>query len=184
MPIIDLVDQRDTVVLSGPPPLLGYPLFPVATHKFIVLSLCTFGLYQFYWIYQNWKRLKRASGERLSPFWRVFFAPVWNFFLFRDIGDVAMEAGVPYGWSWHALALTWLVLSGLTQLPGPWGLIGFGSIAAIIPVQRTAQQVNDRYSQSAAESGNRSYGAANVAWILIGGLLLILSVIGTFMPPE
>lgn len=117
MPIIDLVDQRDTVVLSGPPPLLGYPLFPVATHKFIVLSLCSFGLYQFYWIYQNWKRLRRASGECLRPFWRLFFAPIWNFFLFRNIGDVATEAGVPYG------------------------------------------------------------------WILGGGLLLILGVIGTFMPP-
>jgi hypothetical protein len=104
MPIIDLVDHRDTVVSSAPP-LLEYPLFPVATHKFIVLSLCSFGLYQFYWIYQNRKRLKRASGERSIP-------------------------------------------------------------------------------QSVAESGNRSYGAANVVWILVGGLLLILSVIGTFMPPE
>ncbi len=47
MPIIDLVDHRDTVVSSAPP-LLEYPLFPVATHKFIVLSLCSFGLYQFY----------------------------------------------------------------------------------------------------------------------------------------
>lgn len=116
MPIIDLVDHRDTVVSSAPP-LLEYPLFPVATHKFIVLSLCSFGLYQFYWIYQNWKRLRRASGECLRPFWRLFFAPIWNFFLFRNIGDVATEAGVPYG------------------------------------------------------------------WILGGGLLLILGVIGTFMPP-
>jgi len=37
------------------------PLFPVATHKFIVLSICTLGIYELYWCYQNWKRIKAAS---------------------------------------------------------------------------------------------------------------------------
>jgi hypothetical protein len=182
MAIIDVVDHRGSVVSSGPPPLLEYPLFPVATHKFLVLSLCSLGLYQLYWFYQNWTRLKRASGERLSPFWRVAFAPIWNFFLFRNIGEVAAETGVPFGWSWHALALAWLLLTGLTRLPDPWWLISFGSLLALLPVQRTAQQVNERYAQGVAEPDNRSYGAANVVWILVGGPLLIFGVIGTFIP--
>jgi hypothetical protein len=49
-------------------------------------------------------------------------------------------------------------------------------------VQRTAQQVNERYAQGVAEPDNRSYGAANVVWILVGGPLLIFGVIGTFIP--
>src|SRR5262245_7614259 len=43
--------------LHAAPAVPPLSLFPVATHKFIVLSICTFGLYELYWCYQNWKRL-------------------------------------------------------------------------------------------------------------------------------
>jgi hypothetical protein len=59
---------------------------------------------------------------------------------------------VAFGWSWHALALAWLLLNGLLRLPDPWWLIGIASIAAIVPVPRTAQQVNDQYSPAVAET--------------------------------
>lgn len=48
--------------------LATFPLFPVATHKFIVLSLVSFSAYTFYWFYQSWKRINTASPETLSPF--------------------------------------------------------------------------------------------------------------------
>ena len=128
MPIIDLADPRDSVVSPGLPPLLEYPFFPVASHKFIVLSYCSLGLYQFYWLYQNWKRLKRSSGENLSPFWRVIFAPTWNFFLFRDISEAATEARVAFNWNWHVTALAWpaIIRMASRMSSGSW-LAGFFS---------------------------------------------------------
>ena len=53
-----------------------HPYFPVATHKFVVLSICTLGLYDLYWFYQNWQRVRRRTREDLSPFWRAAFAPL------------------------------------------------------------------------------------------------------------
>ncbi len=67
----------ERVAPEPPSAQMTCPLFPVATHKFIVLSVCSLGIYELYWCYQNWKRLKQASGERLSPFWRAVFAPLW-----------------------------------------------------------------------------------------------------------
>ena len=40
----------------------------------------------------------------------------------------------------------------------------------------------ERYTGSVVEPRNDRYSAANVVTILIGGLLLILAVVGTFMP--
>ena len=64
-----------------------FPFFPVPTHKFVVLSICTLGIYELYWAYKNWQRIRLASGETLDPFWRAFFAPFWGFSLFRRVRD-------------------------------------------------------------------------------------------------
>lgn len=171
--------QADAAVASR---VGALPLFPVATHKFIVLSISTFNIYALYWCYQNWKRLKAASGENLSPFWRAFFAPLWGFSLFKRMRAAAVSAGVPVEWSSETLAAFYLGLNMTWRLPDPWWWISFGALISIIPVQQAAQRVNERYAALNTEGRNDNYSTANVATIVIGGLLLILAVIGTFMP--
>lgn len=139
-PIDDLPSQS--------PAAATLPLFPVATHKFIVLSICSFSIYELYWCYQNWKRLKTASSQNLSPFWRAFFAPLWGFSLFRRIRATALANGVIVGWSAGALGTFYLILFGLWRLPDPWWLISFASFIPMVPVQQAAQRVNDLYSFS------------------------------------
>lgn len=42
------------------------PLFPVATHKFIILSICSFSIYELYWCYQTTPMLQvRAAHDLL-----------------------------------------------------------------------------------------------------------------------
>jgi len=160
---------------------IAYPLFPVATHKFIALSLCTLGIYQLYWCYQNWKRLKSTSSENLSPVWRAAFAPLWGFSLFARIRAVAVVHGVPVDWNSGALATCYLVLSLLHRLPDPWWLITFGALVPMIPVQLAAQRANEQHAGSITEPRNDRYSTANVATMVIGGLFVILAVIGSFM---
>lgn len=171
--------QADAPVASR---VNALPLFPVATHKFIVLSISTFSIYELYWCYKNWKRLKTVSGENLSPFWRAFFAPLWGFSLFKRIRAAAVSAGVPIDWSSGALATFYLILHMTLRLPDPWWLISFGTVIPMIPVQQAAQRVNERHAAMNTEVRNDNYSTANVATIVIGGSLLILAVIGTFIP--
>ena len=117
-------------------------LFAVQTRTFIVLSFCTVGLYERYWCYQNWTRLRAASGEEMSSFWRAVFAHFWGFSLFRRIKVTATAAGVPVAWDANLLATIYLLCNLALILPLPWALIGLFGFTAIIPVQRTAQQLN------------------------------------------
>ncbi len=32
--------------------------FPASRTKLLVMSLCTFGLYEYYWFYKNWKLVR------------------------------------------------------------------------------------------------------------------------------
>lgn len=118
------------------------PLFAVSTRTFILLSICTLGLYPLYWCYQNWKRVRISSSEDLSPFWRAVFAPLWGFSLFRRIRNRAEAAGVPIAWNSNLLATIYLLFGMAGMLPGPWSFISLFSFVAILPVQRAAQRVN------------------------------------------
>lgn len=154
----------------------------MATHKFIVLSLCTFGIYELYWCYQNWKRLKDASGEELSPFWRAFCAPLWCRALFNGIRATATSADIPANWSSGALGALYFILHMAWRLPDPWWLISLSTFMPMIPVQQAAQRVNERYATAETERPNNTYSPLNIVVIIVGGLCLILSIIGTLIP--
>jgi hypothetical protein len=158
------------------------PFFPVGTHKFVVLSIVTFGIYEMYWAYQNWKRIKTASGQDLSPFWRAIFAPMWGFSLFERVRTMARNGGIDVGWNADSLAILYLLLTTLAwRLPDPLWLLALVSVVPLLPVHQTTQLANERVSSS-AEAPNRRYSVGNVMTIVLGGLLLILVVIGAFLP--
>ena len=159
-----------------------YPYFPVATHKFIVLSLCTLNFYTLYWCYNNWWRLRQRSGEVLSPFWRAFFAPLWVFSLFGRISSDARGRGLTVGWSSALLGVIYLIVSAMGAVPEEWWLVSLAGFVPFVPVVHTISQMNQ--TDGATESRNVSYSGANVAAILLGGLILLLAVVGTFMPEE
>ena len=157
-----------------------FSFFPVATHKFVVLSICTFGFYELYWAYRNWQRIQAASGETLSPFWRACFATLWNFSLFGRIRDRVTHDGTTADWSPPFLATCYLLLYGLTQLPNPWWLISYATFLPLVPVQKATQQFNEQNNVN--EDLNSNYSGINVAVIILGGILVSLAVFGSFLP--
>ncbi len=150
------------------------PFFPVPTHKFVVLSVCTLGIYQSYWSYQNWKRIKASSNDRLSPFWRGLLSLIWSYRLFSRIQKKANSTGVATNWNPDFLAFMFLVLTWSGWLPYPWSLFSLLNVTPFLPVQIAAQRVNDRYSSECSEGRDESYGFADIAIILVCWALLVL----------
>jgi hypothetical protein len=159
-----------------------YPYFPVATHKFIALSLCTFNFYALYWCYNNWWRIQHRSGEHISPFWRAFFAPIWVFSLFGRIGGDARARNLVVGWSTALLGVAYVVISAFGSVPEVWWLVSLASFIPFVPVVITTQRINAL--EAPAEKRNDSYSGGNVVAILLGGLFLLVALVGTFFPEE
>jgi hypothetical protein len=132
-------------IWSGDDPLASNqaPCFPVSLLKLTVMSICTFGLYELYWFYENWKLIKQRQRSNIVPFWRAFFAPFFCYQCFDEIREEARKLGLtplpPAG----PLAAGWIitiVLGG--RLPDPYWLVTFLAFVFILPVQALANRIN------------------------------------------
>jgi hypothetical protein len=156
--------------------------FPVSVRKLVVMSLATWGLYEFYWFYENWRLVHARAQMRMMPFWRAFFAPFWAERMFKYIANRALDEGVRPRFSPSPMAGLFALLLLSVKLPDPYSLVAFLSFIPLLPVQRAVIEINRRVAPDAPT--NARFSALNVVAVVIGGLLLLLVVVTTFMPEQ
>jgi hypothetical protein len=157
------------------------PQFAVSLGKLTVMSIVTIGMYDLYWAYKQWDAIQRRENEDLSPLWRAFFAPVWSFSLFPRIQKLAEMHRVPVNWSGGALAVIYLLLCATWRLPDPiWLIMSLVTFLPILMVQRTINDLNAAVAPEAPRNG--TYSGANIIWIFVGGVMVLLVLVGMLMP--
>ncbi len=173
-PEAHLVDQD--------PDGIGEPAyFPVGIPKLALMCLATFGLYEIYWFYRNWKAVERTHNVRLIAPLRALFYPVTAYFLFQRIAAESQRLGIGSSLQIGALAIGVFVIASLARLPDPWWLLALLSFLPLIPIQLVVNEINQRVAPAAPE--NSSFGAANIIALVLGGLLMVLVIIGTVVDP-
>ncbi len=154
--------------------------FAVSGLKLALMSVVTLGLYEVYWFYKNWKCVQRNTGDKLNVPLRAIFYPVVSYPLFRRIRAHAKSSGVEADFPAGALACAVFVLTLLWQLPDPWWLAGFLGVVALLPVQSAANAINRKLAPEA--DANTRFSGWNIFGLVAGGVILILAIIGTFVP--
>jgi len=170
--------QIDFEAVGGAVPLaeVGPSWFVVGPAKLVAMSIVTLGLYQIYWFYQQWRRV-RDSGEDVWPLPRSIFGVIFGYSLFQHVmqsarANVAPAAG-PGG-----LAVAYILLCIASNLPLPFGLVALLSVLPLAAVQRVANAVAERDFPGA--DPNSKLTAANWIGIALGGALLALVAYGAF----
>jgi hypothetical protein len=146
--------------------------------KLATLSLVTFGLYEIFWFYRNWKKLK-ARGADLMPIMRSIFAPLFSHALFRAVQEEAGRRRVDYTWRPGSMAIAFLVLTAAWRLPDPWWLVCLFTFVPLMSVQGT---INDLLGADGERHMDSAYGPGAIVLILAGGIWLLLALFGTFFP--
>jgi hypothetical protein len=164
----------------SPPHDEEFPFYAVSLPKFALMSIVTFSIFDFYWAYKNWQRIKARTSEQLSPFWRAWFGLLWSFSLFNRIRDQARQRGVQVPWSPSWLGAAYLTLSIAWRFPSPWGLVGFLFFVPILPVVQTINALHDQGGYR--EPIDSRYSVINGAIIAIGGLLVLAAIAADFLP--
>ncbi len=157
------------------------PFFSVSPTKLLLLSVCTLGLYEIYWFYKNWSLVKRREGTNILPVARSIFAYFFCYALFRRVSTHAAEVNcndLPAG----PLAVGWIVTTLLWRLPDPYWLVSFAAVLFLLPVQSAINSINAKIVPE--HDRNERFGAWNVVALVVGGLVLVLVAIGTFLPAE
>lgn len=172
--------------------------------KFVILSIVTMTMYHYYWMYRNWNHIKEYTKQPIRPIGRtvVAFIPIIDIVLFCTqfvaIHALTKKEGrrsfslpwVCIGYSILLLA-SWafFVLSFLFTDPAYAFVIFFfqtllvlGMTLVLLPVQMA---LNDFWEREQPRRPLRtSYTNGEIAWIVVGGLFLLLSLVSFILPPS
>ncbi|MFA5232156.1 MAG: zinc ribbon domain-containing protein [Candidatus Paceibacterota bacterium] len=145
----------------------------VPVQRFIIFSLATFGIYEMFWFYRQWKLLKEESGVANSPFWRSFFGSVWAGDLAGKLKKFLEERSIPCDYSPTLIGVSYFILAISYKLP----IISLFSFVPIIPL---VNSINTYWESR--EGGLVIY---NFKWwqillIMCGLIWMILVTIGSF----
>ncbi len=124
--------------------------------------------------------IKERTNQDMMPFWRALFSPLWAYSCFKHIKLTAEEKGVFAPTSIGILAVGYFVLQAMWRLPDPYWLISILSFTLIIPVNTVALAINQNIGAHNYE--NSTFSTWNWVGLTGGGLLVVLAIIGTFLP--
>ena len=165
--------------------------FYVPMSRYILMSLATFGVYQFYWIYKNWEYLKNRDKMDIHPFWRGWFGIFFCNSLLNTIHDDALlKQYKPAEFQATVLAAVWIIAvigtNLLTRLGIPFILDPLVLLLALmfllaiqiwsfVPVQQYINDANGRLKPAA-----RYYPWSAGHFILLGlSLALMMFSLGS-----
>lgn len=163
--------------------------FSVSIKKLIILSIVSFGLYEFYWFYKNWKIVKDHEKSKISPIGRGFFAIFYCNSLFKKIIVLAKEKGYIAKYSHSLLAIFYILFLLIGNVVSEYEFqnvfinsIWLISYLSVLPLAEVQNSVNFINSKDGSQVENNKFSGWEILLIVAGGLLLLLSIIGTFLP--
>ena len=152
--------------------------FMVGAAKLAVMFLVTLGLYQLYWFYKQWDRI-RDAGDNVSPAPRALFAIVFCYSLFRRIVDSTQAVGVRTGLPPWLLAAGFILPSLMWRVEGVVSLAGFLAFVPLVAAQRIANAV--ALAQGSTEDRNTRLTGLNWVGVVTGGGLLALLTLASLL---
>jgi hypothetical protein len=165
--------------------------YVVSIAKFWTLYIGTFGLYGIYWFYRHWAQFKRATKGDEWPVMRAIFSVFFVHALFREINQTLTRAKSSFRWNPESLA-TWVVILLLTGSAcnrlsaNGIGLpitdyIGLAILPFIAMLKQQAQRAANASCDDPEGKSNSRFTAANITWLVFGGLFWILVLIGLLL---
>jgi hypothetical protein len=157
--------------------------FLVGGTKLAVMMVVTLGLYQLYWFYKQWDRV-RDAGDHVAPAPRSLFAIIFCHSLFRRIIDSTHAVGVQTSLSPWLLAVGFIFPSLLWRVEGAAAFLGFLAIVPLVAAQRIATAV--ALAQGSTEDRNTRltlYNWLGIAAVIGIFVLLVLAAALRSVPP-
>lgn len=154
--------------------------------QFVLLSVLTFGIYDFYWYYRNWKNLKMYKDLNIDPIWRTIgtVVPILGLFLIysahKDYQKLIIEEGVNRK-VYPGLIVLVIILTGLlVNLPDPYWMLCFLSIIPLAIVQDVLNELWKKVQPDFVH--NNKLNGKQITLVVIGAIWWILAILGMLIP--
>jgi hypothetical protein len=140
-----------------------YKFLKMTPSKLAIMSLATFGLYEVYWMYKNWKAVKEAEKSDVWPVPRAIFV---LFFMYTLLQKMNVKNA---GW----LTTAYILLGLTVRIDNFMWCISFLSFLPLLTVQETINK-NQKAGKVVSAFSTKERIVA-----VIGGLLFVLNLVAT-----
>ncbi len=147
--------------------------FQVGAMKLAVMYVATWGFYEIYWFYKNFRSMQ-AQGHNIWPAPRALFFGITAYSLFKAVRERNPSFSAGY------LAVAVFLFSGAANLPIPWFLIYLLGFLPLLPVRNAIEQINHELAPDS--DPNTRIRGWNYVVVVIGCLWLLLVLVGVFLP--
>ena len=141
-----------------------YP-YVISNWKLIIMCLATFGIYEIYWFYRQWKSFNAENKLKHGSFalWMLaLFSPLTSYSLFKHVSSDVKEVNHGKGLEAGALAIVYFFLTRF------W--LGF---LPLIPVQNKINLYwEEKYKEKLVRSG---FGVWNWIIVVIVAVIMLLA---------
>lgn len=101
--------------------------YHISTTRIVVLSIISFGLYLFYWLYRTWDQYREHTGANVYPVWHALamLVPIYGWFRFyahcKAYRDLMDTQGVPHNLNLTGIMVLLIVSAALwSPIPTVW----------------------------------------------------------------
>jgi hypothetical protein len=159
----------------------------ISITRLVLMSVLSFGLYEVYWIYKNWRYLKERGDLNIWPFWRGFFGIFFCHSLLRDIHEDPVVGRIQTPtFSPGGLATGWVVLRIFGNLVSRASGVESLFVAALVPsylffvpVQKHVNAISARRNPSGPYYRWSTGHFVCLAYGVILWMIVILGMIGS-----
>ena len=160
--------------------------YVVSPTKFVILFVCTTGIYQLYWFYRHFRQAKLAVRDDSWPVARAIFAIFFTHDLFRRIN---MAGGYfnadTFATMYVILAIVARIIDRVSSASETFGVLDLLGIvlglATGMPLF-TAQKAANRACGDPEGQQNSRFTLANFGWCGFGMLMWLLVLAGALLP--
>lgn len=146
-------------------------LFSVPSEKLVLMSVCTYGFYCWYWFFRNWSGVRDIRSKNFSPLVRTWLFPFYNFNLFEEIKNIARKNEIQVKWSSSVLSYGFILFLVGWYFPYTLFISIFVGVI-LVPANNTCEQINEAEGFDESTEG---FDRNDWAIVIIGGLLVINS---------
>lgn len=168
----------------------SHDYYVVSPTKFFLLSVLTFDLYVVYWFYRNWRLIKERDKDTSWPPMRGVFFVFFTHSLMTDIVETMKTRGKEYDWQPMTTATFVVIVAIASNVIDRMATQGVGSpttdvvgtaLAIVLPaILLQGQRAINFACDDVGGKTNSTYTLANWVWMVIGGLVWLLSIFGLY----
>lgn len=175
-PVPEMARTHETTHAAGAEPVF----FNVGAGKFILFDIISWGVFEAYWSYRNWKYIRDNEGPSLSPFWRSAFGLLWMYDLMRSItASTTLRAAAVPTHSPGALATGWVIGTILCRIGNRVDSLAFlvliGWVICLLCLMPLRGFISQANASMSPRRGDSRTGAGLVLVLLIGAVLWVLA---------